>query len=165
MLACPKSPLLRVSLVVSVDVSSNVLDRAGCDGVADDLLTPDLRSFMHGDSHLVAGGRVVDLLHPYPHHMHVAQDEIACLLSCVDTWKNCLDRVSLNAALVRKHVSRLPPRSKSSNCHQRRRHSVAVLTAQEEVRTNIPIAAAIAKIEREEAPSMLVGVMGGVNEG
>ena len=53
MLACPKSPPLRTSLVVSVDVSSNVLDRTGCDGVADDLLAPDLRSLVHGDDHLV----------------------------------------------------------------------------------------------------------------
>ena len=54
MLARPKSPFLRVSLVVSAYISSDILDGAGSNGVSDNLLATDLGPFMHCDDHLVA---------------------------------------------------------------------------------------------------------------
>ena len=52
-----------------------------------DLLAAGLRPLVHGEDHPLASFQVIYLLHPRPHNMYGAKDDIALLLAGAKTWK------------------------------------------------------------------------------
>ena len=150
-------------LVITLDISPKVFHRGRSDGVPDDLLAAYPRSFVHGEDHLVSSRRMIDLGHPYSHDVNGAEEDVAILLALLDAGEGLRDAVGLHAALVRKHISRLPARRKSSSGLQGFSYRISILTANKKVRSDVPAAEGIANIQREETPEMLVCIMSRVH--
>src|SRR2546421_10436722 len=115
MLPSPERPFFIFFRVILGNILSICLDRTVGNSILNKSLTTNLSRLMHRISHLVKSWTMVDVFDPCSNNMYCAKKHITFLFSHTKTRKSSCNAICFYTALIEKHISWTPARSKSSD--------------------------------------------------